>query len=108
MSGHQATWNHASRLVDYYTGRDLDQLESDYVREHGENAMGESMSIPIENAIAQRDRLRAALVGLVGVDGREELEAMEAMMRLLPAPAADKAVTIDAIHALIATLPPAR
>lgn len=49
--------------------------------------------------------LRAALVGLVGVDGREELEAMEAVMRLLPAPAADKAVTIDAIHALIATLP---
>ena len=49
--------------------------------------------------------LRAALVGLVGVDGREELDQMEAFMRLAPAPAADKAVTIDAIHALIASLP---
>ncbi len=51
----------------------------------------------------QRDMLRAALVGLVGVDGREELEAMEGVMRLMPAPAADKAATIDAIHALITT-----
>jgi hypothetical protein len=48
--------------------------------------------------------LRAALVGLVGADGRAELEQMEAVMRLMPAPAADKAATIDAIHALIATL----
>jgi len=50
-------------------------------------------------------KLRAALVGLIGVDGRDELEAMEATMRLLPAPAADKAASIDAIHALLATLP---
>lgn len=48
--------------------------------------------------------LRAALVGLVGADGRAELEQMEAVMRLMPAPAADKAATIDAIHALLATL----
>ena len=53
----------------------------------------------------QRDRLRAALVKLVGVDGREELEQMEIVMRAMPAPAADKAATVDAIHALIATLP---
>lgn len=53
----------------------------------------------------QRDMLRAALVGLVGVDGRVDLEQMEAVMRLLPAPAQDKAATIDAIHALVATLP---
>lgn len=53
----------------------------------------------------QRDHLRTALVGLVGVDGRAELEQMEAVMRLMPAPAQDKAATIDAIHALIATLP---
>ena len=105
MSGDQATWTRAAYLVEYYTGRDLDQLEADYVREHGENAMVESMGISIEPAIEQRNRLRAALVGLVGVDGREALNAMEAMMRLLPAPAADKAVTIDAIHALISTLP---
>lgn len=53
----------------------------------------------------QRDLLRAALVKIVGVDGRTELEQMEAVMRLLPGPAEDKAETIDAIHALIATLP---
>lgn len=48
--------------------------------------------------------LRSALVGIVGVDGRDELEQMEAVMRLMPAPAQDKAATIDAIHALLATL----
>jgi hypothetical protein len=52
----------------------------------------------------QRDKLRAALVGLVGVDGSEELGHMEAVMRLMAAPAEDKAATIDAIHALVATL----
>ena len=55
-------------------------------------------------ALEQRDRLRAALVGLVGVDTREELEQLEAVMRVVPAPAEDKAKTIDAIHALLATL----
>lgn len=52
---------------------------------------------------AERDLLRVALVKLVGVDGRAELSEMEAVMRLMPAPAEDKAATIDAIHALIAT-----
>lgn len=56
---------------------------------------------------SERARLRAALVGLVGVDGRTELDQLEAVMRLMPAPAADKAVTIDAIHALSATIPQA-
>ena len=63
--------------------------------------MSESRALP--DIIAERDRLRAALVGLVGVDGRAELEQMEVMMRLMPAPAQDKAATIDAIHALLAT-----
>lgn len=49
--------------------------------------------------------LRAALVGLIGCDGKIELEQMEAAMRILPAPEADKAVSINAIHALLATLP---
>jgi hypothetical protein len=52
----------------------------------------------------QRDLLRAALVKVVGVDGRENLEQMEGVMRLMPGPAEDKAVTLDAIHALLATL----
>ena len=49
--------------------------------------------------------LRAALVGLIGADSAEELRQMEVTMRLLPAPAEDKAVSINAIHALLATLP---
>jgi polyhydroxyalkanoate synthesis regulator protein len=53
----------------------------------------------------QRDRLRAALAALVGMDGREDLEQMEAVMRLTPAPLEDRAHAIDAIHALLATLP---
>jgi hypothetical protein len=48
--------------------------------------------------------LRSALVGVVGVDGMSDLKEMEVYIRNAPAPAADKAVTVDAIHALIATL----
>lgn len=49
--------------------------------------------------------LRTALVGLIGCDGKTDLEQMEAALRILPAPEADKAVSINAIHALLATLP---
>jgi outer membrane protein TolC len=59
----------------------------------------------LETVQQQRDQLRAALVGLVGVDGREELEPLEGVMRVMVAPAKDKAASIDAIHALLATLP---
>lgn len=46
-------------------------------------------------------RLRAALYGLVGAESADELRMMEAAMRVLPAPAADKAAMLDAIHALL-------
>lgn len=49
-------------------------------------------------------KLRSALVGIVGADG-SELGGMELALRLAPMPAKDKAVTIDAIHALLETLP---
>lgn len=52
--------------------------------------------------------LRAALVGLIGADTEAELKQMEATMRLLPAPEADKAVSINAIHALLATIAPTK
>ena len=57
---------------------------------------------------AERDvaMLRAALVGLIGADSEQELRTMEATMRVLPAPEADKAVSINAIHALLATMTP--
>lgn len=58
---------------------------------------------PMRKVVAERDRLRAALVGLVGASAADELKAMEMMMRSLPAPAEDKEATINAIHALLAT-----
>lgn len=58
-----------------------------------------------QRAEATTATLRAALVTLVGADGREELEAMEAAIRASVAPAVDKAAGIDAIQALLTTLP---
>lgn len=51
------------------------------------------------------ERLRQALSGLVGVSSRDELQQMEIAVRALPAPEADKVGTINAIHALLASLP---
>ena len=61
---------------------------------------------PMRKAECDIAMLRAALVGLIGADTEQELREMEATMRLLPAPEADKAVSINAIHALLATMPP--
>ncbi len=63
-----------------------------------------SWELRAQKAERERDMLRTALVGLVGVDGKDDLGQMEGVMRLMPGPAQDKAVTIDAIHALISTL----
>lgn len=84
-------------------GRDLSEDDEDLIRDcarHLLSFVGEKT--PMDNHSAM---LRSALVGLVGVDTRAELEELEAVMRLMPAPAQDKAATIDAIHALLATLP---
>lgn len=59
---------------------------------------------PMRKAESDIAVLRSALVGLIGVDGESDLKQMEATMRMLPAPDADKAVSINAIHALLATL----
>lgn len=58
---------------------------------------------PMRAVVSQRDLLRKALVGLVGADDPADLRNMELMMRSLPAPEADKAATINAIHVLLAT-----
>ncbi len=58
---------------------------------------------PMRAVIVQRDMLRKALVALVGADDPDELRSMELVMRGLPAPEADKAATINAIHALLHT-----
>jgi hypothetical protein len=59
---------------------------------------------PMKELVEQNRILRSALVGLVGVDGKEELERMEFTIRTMPFPDADKATTINAVHALMATL----
>jgi hypothetical protein len=78
-----------------------------YVTDHYKCGAGLAQSFRADYAKveSQRDRLRSALVQLIGVDGRTDLEQMEAVMRLMPAPAEDKAASVDAIHALLATLP---
>ena len=61
---------------------------------------------PMRKAEADIALLRSALAGLIGADTKDELMQMEATMRLLPAPEADKVVSINAIRALLATMPP--
>ena len=62
---------------------------------------------PMQAVIADRNRLRSALAALVGASDRSDLMSMEVAVRALPAPDADKAVTINAIHALLASEMPA-
>ena len=52
---------------------------------------------PMRKAEADIAMLRAALAGLVGADSEQELRQMEAAMRMM---------SINAIHALLATMTP--
>ena len=61
---------------------------------------------PLRKAEADIVKLRSALSGLVGSVEHSELEQMEAAMRLVPASDSDKAVSINAIRALLETAPP--
>lgn len=61
---------------------------------------------PMRKAETDIALLRSALAGLIGADTEAELRQMEAVMRTLPEPDADKAVSINAIHALLATMQP--
>lgn len=72
-------------------------------------AVAEVSALRAQLAVQQEqvERLTKALIGLVGASTREELESMEAFLRVTPAPAEDKAASIDAIHALLAALSPA-
>ena len=77
---------------------------------HGSEVLTEHIrtcqSHPLRKAERDIARLRASLVGLIGADTEPELRQMEVAMRMLPAPDEDKAVSINAIHALLATMPP--
>jgi len=75
---------------------------------HGSQILTDHIKVcekhPLRSAETTIARLRSALAGLVGADGKEELEQMEAFIRLSDeAPAKDKAVAINAIHALLET-----
>lgn len=75
---------------------------------HGSNVLTEHIKIceahPLRKAEADIKLLRSALVGLIGVSSESELREMEVLMRSLPVPDADKAVSINAIHALLSTI----
>ena len=77
---------------------------------HGSQVLTEHIKVcgshPMRKAEADIALLRSALAGLIGADSEDELRQMEIAMRLLPAPDADKAVSINAIHALLATMTP--
>lgn len=60
---------------------------------------------PLRKAEADIATLRSALEGLIGAETEDELRQMELAIRSMPAPEADRAVSINAIHALIATMP---
>lgn len=76
---------------------------------HGSQVLTDHIKVcekhPMRKAEADVALLRSALVGMLGVDTKHDLEQMEAMVRMQPAPEADKAVAINAIHALLATMP---
>ena len=60
---------------------------------------------PMRAAEAKISRLRSAMVGLIGVDGQQGLSEMETVIRSQPVCDQDKAVALNAIHALLDTLP---
>jgi len=64
-----------------------------------------SLAAKLDKAERDCELLRSALGGLVGASSREDLEQMELFIRSTPAPAEDRAASIDAIHALMKTLP---
>ncbi len=75
---------------------------------HGSQVLTDHIKIcerhPMRKAESDIALLRSALVGMIGADTEAELLQMEAAMRMLPAPDTDKAVSINAIHALLATM----
>lgn len=60
---------------------------------------------PLRKAEADIALLRSALVGLLQAEDEAELRGMEAAIRLMPLPDLDKAASINAIHAVLATKP---
>lgn len=78
---------------------------------HGNQVLTEHIKVceahPLRKAEADIAILRSALTGLIGAESETELRQMELAIRSMPVPDADKAVSINAIHALIKTTPSA-
>lgn len=76
---------------------------------HGNQVLTDHIKVcerhPMRKAETDIALLRMALANLIGADTEEELRQMEAALRVLPAPAADKAAAINEIHALLSTAP---
>lgn len=74
---------------------------------HGSLLLSDHIKIcekhPLRAAEATIKKLRSALIGLVGSENKQELEQMVATLRLFDVAQEDKAVTINAIHALLET-----
>ena len=72
---------------------------------HGSQVLTDHIKVcekhPLRAAESTIVKLRSALAGLIGANDRNELEQMEVIIRMADIPAKDKAVTIDAIHALL-------
>lgn len=60
---------------------------------------------PLRQAEATIQQLRSALVGLIGESDVTVLKAMEVELRKLPGIEADRAAAINAVHAILATVP---
>jgi len=58
---------------------------------------------PLREAEGKILKLRKALIGLVGAETPDELRLMENALLIIPAPESDKAVSRNAIHALLET-----
>lgn len=77
---------------------------------HGNNVLTEHIKVceqhPMRKAESDIRVLRAALVGILGGEcTKEELLNLSAITRTMPAPEADKTVMLNAIDALLVTMP---
>jgi len=84
--------------VDFYA-------RSDFAAPEMAQAKGVIAALASQNALLQDALLQDALAQLIGSSDPIELRAIELGVRLLPAPAKDKAAMLNGIQVLLAVLP---
>lgn len=76
---------------------------------HGSSVLTEHIKVcpmhPMRKAESDIKMLRAALVGLIGTGEKAELLSMEAQIRTMDAPEEDMVLALNAIHAILLTMP---